>query len=194
MRVMITGGNDGLGQVLSERFQADSYSRSNGYDIITHSDQLVKKSLDYDVFINNAYDGILGSSLAEFGQTRLLQKIALSWKQHDKTGHIINVGGIGSEDTGPPFPGWESYNSNKRALKHLSLQWTQAFRQNQVRFRTSLLTIDRLDTPKGRSLPSWTGNGQNLDDIAAMVALCLYAAPNTCIGEIASWVNLDHKQ
>jgi hypothetical protein len=27
-----------------------------------------------------------------------------------------------------------------------------------------------------------------------MVNLCVSSRPNTCIGEISAWVNLDHKQ
>lgn len=191
---MITGGNAGLGLVLCQKFQGVSYSRSNGFDISRDADALARISLDYDVFINNAYDGVLGEPWHEFGQTKLLHSVATTWRDQGKAGHIINIGGVGGEDTAPPFPGWESYNANKKALKHLSQQWTQAFRANQVPFRTSLLTIDRLDTPRGRQTPTWTGNGHDLDDIAAMIAMCVYIQPNTCIGEIQAWVNLDHKQ
>jgi hypothetical protein len=111
----------------------------------------------------------------------------MAWQAAGKGGHIINIGGVGAEDTGPPFPGWESYNANKRALKHTSLQWTAAFRNGQVKFRTSLLTIDRLDKND-------IGDGHDLQDIGDMVDLCLNVRANTCVGEIKAWVNLDYKQ
>jgi NAD(P)-dependent dehydrogenase (short-subunit alcohol dehydrogenase family) len=187
MKYMITGGNSGLGAILCQRFGGDSYSRVNGYDIGKDYHKLAGISMDYDVFINNAYDGVLGESWHGVGQTRLLHEVAMSWQCHNKTGFIINIGGVGSEDLSAPFPGWESYNSNKRALKHMSLQWTQAFKNSQVKFRTSLLTIDRLDKNS-------INDGHDLDNIADMIELCLNVRTNTCIGEIKAWVNLDHKQ
>ena len=194
VRVLVTGGNQGLGLILAQHFGADSVSRSSGHDILADRETIAQLSVNYDVFINNAYDGVPGESWHGFGQTRLLHEIALLWQQNNKTGHIINIGGVGSEDTGAPFAGWESYNANKRALKQMSLQWTQAFRNSQVKFRTSLLTIDRLDTPKGRATPQWTGNGMDLDDVVHMIQLCLDTQGNTCVGEIKAWVALDHKQ
>lgn len=187
MKYMITGGNAGLGAVLCQKFNGDSYSRGSGYDIGKDYLSLAGISLDYDVFVNNAYDGMLGQSWHGVGQTRLLHEVAMSWKLAGKDGYIINIGGVGSEDSSPPFPGWESYNANKRGLKHMSLQWTQAFKNSQVNFRTSLLTIDRLDKNN-------IGDGHDLQDIADMIDLCLGVQPNTCIGEIKAWVNLDHKQ
>ena len=194
MKYMITGGNAGLGLTLCQRFGGDSYSRSNGYDITEDYKKLARLSLDYDVVINNAYDGVPGESWHGFGQVRLLHEVAMFWQKNNKSGYIINIGGVGSEDGSAPFDGWESYNANKRALKHMSLQWTQAFRNAQVKFRTSLLTIDRLDTPRGRTTPQWTGNGVDTGDVADMIRLCTAVQDNTCVGEIKAWVALYHKQ
>ena len=194
MKYMITGGNAGLGLTLCQRFGGDSYSRGNGYDITEDYKKLARLSLDYDVFVNNAYDGILGESWHGFGQTRLLHEVAMLWQKNNKGGYIVNIGGVGSEEISTPFDGWESYNANKRALKHMSLQWTQAFRNAQVKFRTTLLTIDRLDTPRGRTTLQWTGNGIDTGDVADMIRLCTAVQDNTCVGEIKAWVALDHKQ
>ena len=179
---MLTGGERGLGLYLALQYQADTYSRSSGFDIGQDYRDLGEISLGYDLVINNAYDG--------FGQTLLLDAITQHWIREDKTGTIINIGGVGSEDLSPPALGWELYNAHKRSLKHLSLQYTQAFRQGQVRFRTSVITVDRLDTPLGRTTPEWTGNGVALNDVHDMIELCLRCQPNTCIGEIKIWVNL----
>lgn len=191
LRVMITGGTSGLGLALAQHFSADSFSRGAGFDITQSGPDLARISLEYDVFINNAYDGEFGNSRHRYGQAQLLAEVAMAWRDHGRSGHIINIGGVGSEDTSSPFPGWETYNANKAAVKHQSLQWTQAFRTAQVPFRTSLITVDRLDTPAGRARPTWTGNGVATQDVIAMIELCLNTQPNTCIGEIVCWVNLD---
>lgn len=194
MKYMITGGNRGLGLVLCEVFNGDSYSRNNGYDITKDRQALAEKSLEYDVFINNAFDGPFQESWADFGQVKLLYEVAMLWQKNNKSGHIINIGSVGSEDIVAPEPSWETYRVNKAALKHHSQQWTRAFKMDQVTFRTSLITVDRLDTPLSRSRSTWTGNGHNLDNLVQMIRLCLDVAPNTCVGEITAWVNLSHKQ
>lgn len=191
---MITGGNAGLGLILANRFRADNYSRHNGYDIVQQRSVIATHSLQYDVFINNAFDGEFGVSRTAYGQVQLLTEVAMLWKAAGKTGHIINIGGAGSDDRSAPFAGWETYNANKAALKHHSLQWSQAFRTGQVAFKTSLITVDRLDTPAGRARPTWTGNGVDSADIAAQIELCVKTSANTCIAEIKTWVDLDHKQ
>lgn len=193
MKYMITGGNRGLGQSLRDTFDGDSYSRVDGYDITKDRVVLAEKSLHYDVFINNAFDGPFQESWADFGQVKLLYEVAMLWKQHNKHGWIINIGSVGSEDIVAPEPSWETYRVNKSALKHHSRQWTRAFKQSQVHFRTSLITVDRLDTPLSRSRATWTGNGHELANVVEMVRLCLSMAPNTCVEEIVAWVNLDHK-
>lgn len=190
-RALVTGGNRGLGLVLASHLEGDSASRASGTDIVADRTRLANSSLYYDIFINNAYDGELGESRHHYGQVQLLSEVAMLWRDNRKTGHIINIGGVGADDTSAPFPGWETYNANKAALKHHSLQWTQAFRTGQVPFRTSLITVDRLDTPLGRSMASWTGNGVACDDICHMIDLCLNIQQNSCIGEIVCWVNLD---
>jgi len=190
-KYLITGAQQGLGRCLLDYYQGVNFSRSTGHDIVADRAAIAEASLDYDVFVNNAYDGVFGQSLTAYGQVQLLTQVAMAWATHNKSGHIISIGGVGSEDTSAPFAGWETYNANKAALKHHSLQWTQAFRTNQVAFRTSLITVDRLDTEAGRARPTWTGNGVAITDVVNMIDLCLNAQSNTCIGEIIAWVNLD---
>lgn len=194
MKIMITGGNRGLGLHIQRVLGGDSFSRSNGFDIIKDRKRLAELSLDYDVFINNAFDGPFQQNWADFGQVKLLYDVATAWRTHNKTGWIINIGSSGSEDIVAPEPDWETYRVNKAALKHHSQQWTRAFKQNQVLFRTSLITVDRLDTPLSRSRTTWTGNGIDLGDVVDMIQLCLDVKSNTCIEEITAWVALDHKQ
>lgn len=193
MRYLITGGNQGLGLALAEHFSADSYSRSNGFDIVNDTHRIADISLNYDVFINNAYEGLDADTNLEFAQAKLLHRVAMLWKKHNKTGHIINIGGAPAEDIAAPLDGWETYGVNKAALKYHSRQWSRAFREHTVPFKTSLITVDRLDTPAGRTTPQWTGNGVNLIHVLQMVELCVDAPANTCVEEIVAWVNLSHK-
>lgn len=196
MNMLVTGGNRGLGLFLCERFEARGISRETELDITKadHRDCIAQISLQHDVFVNNAFDGPFHEQWADFGQTKLLWTVANTWRQHDKTGHIINIGSVGSESVCPPDPAWETYRVSKAALKSHSLQWTRAFKENLVKFRTSLLTLDRLDTALSQSRANWTGNGIELSDVAAYIELLLHSKSNTCIEEIVSWVNFDHKQ
>jgi NAD(P)-dependent dehydrogenase (short-subunit alcohol dehydrogenase family) len=194
MKYLITGGNRGLGKALVEHFDGTSVSRSNGYDIIKDADKIAQASLDYDVFINNAFDGPFQEAWADFGQTKLLYAVASVWQEQGKGGYIINIGSIGSESVVAPVPAFETYRISKVALKEHSRQWTRAFKENRVEFRTSLLTLDRLDTEMARSRPTWTGNGHDLNDICGYVELLKSGSKNTCIEEIIAWVNFDHKQ
>jgi len=192
MKYMITGGNRGLGAKFVDHFNGDSYSRSNGYDITKDIDKLAIKSLDYDVFINNAFDGPFQEEWANFGQVKLLFAVAELWSKENKTGYIINIGSSGSENTVAPIPSFETYRVSKTALKEHSRQWTRAFKENRVLFKTSLLTLDRIDTELSRSRASWTGNGLNTTDICSYIELITNTQSNTCIEEIVSWVNFEH--
>jgi hypothetical protein len=106
MKYMVTGGNRGLGEALCARFNGDSYSRTDGYDITKDREKLVESSLNYDVFVNNAFDGPFQESWADFGQVKLLFDVATAWKNANKVGYIINIGSSGSESIVAPDPAW----------------------------------------------------------------------------------------
>lgn len=193
MKFMITGGSKGLGAALVSHFNGDSFCRGNGYDITKDVERLAELSLDYDVFVNNAFDGPFQEPWANFAQTNLLYAVGDLWRKNNKTGYIVNVGSTGSESVVPPDPSFETYRVSKSALKTHSKQWSKAFKENKVLFRTSLLTLDRLDTELTRSRSSWTGNGLNTADICQYIELIISSQPNTCIEEIVAYVNFDHK-
>lgn len=193
MKFMITGGSRGLGAALVSHFNGDSFCRGNGYDITKDLDRLAELSLNYDVFVNNAFDGPFHEPWANFAQTNLLYAVGEHWRKNNKTGYIVNIGSTGSESIVSPDPSFETYRVSKVALKAHSKQWTKAFKDNRVLFRTSLLTLDRLDTDLTRSRASWTGNGLNTADICQYIELIINSQPNTCIEEIVAYVNFDHK-
>jgi NAD(P)-dependent dehydrogenase (short-subunit alcohol dehydrogenase family) len=193
MKMLVTGGKRGLGQQLVDVFGADSASRVNGFDINLNTHELAVLSLEYDVFVNNAFDGPPQESWANFGQAQLYFAVYDAWKTAGKTGWIFNIGSVGEQHVVAPEPRFETYRVAKAALAHASRQGTQSFKQNLVQFRTTLITPDRLDTQLSRSRPNWTGNGINLKDISNFITYAISVDPNTVIEEATFYVNFDHK-
>lgn len=195
MKMLVTGGNRGLGQHLVDVFGADSVSRATNLDIT--DDQAVKliaqQSLNYDVFVNNAFDGPPHETWANFGQAQMYFAVYDAWKTAGKSGWIFNIGSVGEKNVVAPEPRFETYRVAKAALAHASRQGTQSFKQNLVQFRTTLITPDRLDTELSRGRPTWTGNGINLKDISNFITYAISVGPNTVIEEATFYVNFDHK-
>jgi NAD(P)-dependent dehydrogenase (short-subunit alcohol dehydrogenase family) len=189
--MLITGGNRGLGQHLVDVFSADSASRSNGFDINKNTKEIAELSLEYDVFVNNAFDGPPQEPWADFGQAQVYFAVYDAWRTARKSGWIVNIGSTGEKHIVVPEPRFETYRVSKAALSHASKQGTQAFKQNVVAFKTTLITLDRLDTELSRSRPNWTGNGINLEDISNFIHYGTKINPNTCIEEITFYCNFD---
>lgn len=194
-KFLITGGNRGLGLHLVEKFNAHSRHRGNGYDITKDQDiaRIAEESLQYDVFVNNAFDGPPQELWANFAQSQLYFAVYDAWRAAGKTGYIFNIGSSGSKSIVAPEPRFETYRVSKAALEHASRQGTQAFKQNLVSFKTTLITPDRLDTELSRSRPNWTGNGINLTDISNFIQYAVSVDPNTVIEEATFYCNLDFK-
>jgi len=193
MKMLVTGGNRGLGKHLVDVFGADSASRANGFDINCNTHELAVLSLEYDVFVNNAFDGPPQEWWADFGQAQLYFAVYDAWKTAGKSGHIFNIGSVGEQHIVAPEPRFETYRVAKAALSHASQQGTQAFKQNLVKFRTTLITPDRLDTELSRSKSTWTGNGMALTDISNFIQYAVAVSPNTVIEEATFYVNFEHK-
>jgi hypothetical protein len=192
MKVLITGGNRGLGLELVKNLNGTSISRADGIDITRDHKQIAEISVNYDVFINNAFDGPPQEAWANFAQTNLYMAVYDAWKTANKQGWIINIGSSGSKSIIAPEPRFETYRISKAALEHASKQGTQAFKQNKVPFKTTLITLDRLDTELSRSRSNWTGNGINLTDVYNFIDYGSNINPNTCIEEITFYCNLDY--
>ena len=119
MKMLVTGGNRGLGQHLVNVFGADSVSRATNLDIT--DEQAVKliahQSLNYDVFVNNAFDGPPQEAWANFAQTNLYMAVYDKWKDASKSGHIFNISSIAGLQA---YPNGGSYSISKFAMTGLS--------------------------------------------------------------------------
>ncbi len=193
MKVLVTGGNRGLGKHLVEEFDGDSISRADNLDITKDVAAIAARSLEYDVFVNNAFDGPPQEAWANFAQSQLYFAVYDAWRAANKVGWIINIGSVGEKAIVAPEPRFETYRVAKAALSHASRQGTAAFKANLVPFRTTLITLDRLDTELSRSRATWTGNGVNLKDISSFIKYARTLDPNTCIEEITFYCNLEYK-
>lgn len=192
MKILVTGGNRGLGLDIVNKMSANGISRQSGFDITKDIKAIAEKSLDYDVFINNAFDGPPQEDWANFGQVNLLLEVYKQWREHNKTGWIFNIGSVGEKHIVAPDPNWETYRVSKAALKHASQQCTQAFKTNKVKFKTTLITPDRIDTELSRSRDNWTGNGIQTKDIIDFINYTTNTANNTVIEEVTLYCNLDY--
>ena len=193
MKVLVTGGNKGLGLHLVDAFAGVSISRADGFDITKNVEDIAKMSLDYDVFINNAFDGPPQESWANFGQSQIYFAVYDAWKAANKTGHVFNIGSVGEKTITAPEPRFETYRVSKAALSHASKQGTQAFKQNLVPFKTTLITLDRLDTELSRSRANWTGNGIELTDISNFIKYAIAVQQNTVLEEATFYINFTYK-
>lgn len=193
MKVLVTGGNRGLGLTIVDQLNADSISRTDGSDITKDVITIAKQSLDYDVFVNNAFDGPPQEEWANFGQVQLLLEVYKQWKAAGKTGWIFNIGSIGERTIVAPEPSFETYRIAKSALAYASRQCTAAFKGDIVKFKTTLITPDRLDTELSRSRASWTGNGINCNDIVDFIKYTTGISSNSVIEEIILQVNFSSK-
>ena len=87
---------------------------------------------------------------------------------------------------------FETYRVAKSALQHASKQITQAFKQNLVGFKCTLISPDRIDNETTRNRSNWTGNGIAMEDIKKAIDWCLSCADNTVVDEITIYCNLLH--
>ena len=193
MKMFLTGGDRGLGLYLKEKFNAHAVSRAHGFDITKNIKDIVDVSLQYDIFINNAFDGPPQEEWANFGQAQLYFAVYDAWKAVGKTGYIFNIGSIGCKNIVAPEPRFETYRVSKAALEHASRQGAQSFKQNMVPFKTTLITLDRLDTPLSQSRANWTGNGIDCNTVAEFIGYAISVPKNTCIDEVSFYCNLDYQ-
>jgi hypothetical protein len=80
MKMLVTGGNRGLGKHLVEEFSGTSVSRSDGVDITRDTSVIAEMSLNFDIFVNNAFDGPPQEAWGNFGQAQVYFAVYDAWK------------------------------------------------------------------------------------------------------------------
>lgn len=182
MKFLVTGGNRGLGQKICEMTGGFSASRESGFDIASENGrkQIASLSLEYDIIVNNAFDGPPQTPGTDMGQVKLLGEIYNLWKEHKKPGYIINIGSIASLFPIRVYQNFQLYRVSKLALDQASCACTRAFLSSQVPFRTSLVRFGRLDTPISRSRENWTGHGHDLTFLSESIFHLARAPLSTC--------------
>jgi hypothetical protein len=196
MKVIVTGGLSGFGKQIVDSMQATSLSRRNGYDITKSEDiqRIVELSLECDVFVNNAFDGNPIEEWGQFGQVKLYYALHQAWKNANKSGYIFNIGSTGNKLPSSLAVLNDGYRSAKAALEYASKQGSLGFKKNEVKFKTTLINFDRLDTELSRSRLGWNGNGVKTDEVVEFMKLMtLNASNNMSVEEITFILNIFYK-
>jgi short-subunit dehydrogenase len=165
MKVAITGHTQGIGASLSQVYQTHGhevvgFSRSNGFDITNSVErqQIISKSLDCDLFINNAH-----SSPGDFAQVDLLVELWSAWEGQHKT--IVNI----SSSMGMR---WQhdviAYRASKRALEDTCEQlWNRNAWPFVSIVAPCLTKTQRMDVPRLNNTPKT--NAVNPDHFAELI-------------------------
>ena len=132
MKYAITGHTYGIGEALYNKLSPNAigFSKSSGYDITKRDirKQIIKESINCDVFINNAPAG--------FGQSELCLELWDVWKNTSKL--IINVGSRIAEDhvvLDYAHSNLLEYSMHKRTLKQLSEDLTKIETQVKIKYK-----------------------------------------------------------
>lgn len=176
MKIAITGHSKGIGRALYDKLAnnhiVEGYSRSNGYDISTKQNIIIRSAKDCDVFINNAYKG--------YKQVDLLNAFFEMWKYNpDKT--IVNISSLSK------YPGLSSnisgYSAQKAALSHqaflLMFKTDRKCRMINVNpgyVRTDMVSHVSEDTPM-----------LTPDEVAECIVWAIQQPQHIEIGELSLW-------
>ena len=148
----ITGHTRGLGLELFNYFKIkNGFSRSNNYDI-SNPNKIVNDALNYDVFINNAFDWNNG-----FAQTELLQ----TFYKHNYKGLIINIASSIETVVRDKVRPYDIY---KRSLIDCSKQLYY------LGFKTSVISPGAIDTGLGKD---FSGSKLNTKSIVNCINLII---------------------
>lgn len=174
-RVLITGGNRGVGKGIFEHFSPDAHSvsRSNGFDIgsMENRQSIVQLSLECDIFINHAHNGHL------IGQTQLLYEVFDAWTTAGKKGYIFNTGSFA---TYLPSAQFKRYSIIKKSLEIANQQCCKKIENGLCNFRMTLLKPGMLATDSPVSDSNWEGHRLGSEEIAPLINY-LYKTPESLL-------------
>lgn len=180
MKIIITGNpNYGIAQSINDIFiehKLSFFSKNyNGYNL-TDSDKILEfaeKSLEYDVFINNA-------RLTQYNQVKLYETVYHKWASVKKQGLIINIGSTVDLARDANYP----YASEKMALKKASETGAFASNFKNSGIKVTYIACGWVNTPVlEKVLPNVKKHSS--DEIALLLKWIIeYPVTTTCINEI----------
>lgn len=85
MKLLVIGGSSGLGLVITEQYQADQLSRSNGYSVPESIQDIIDRSFGYDIIIN---------CLPDCNQNKLLFPMYAAHDQRRLSTYFITIGSM----------------------------------------------------------------------------------------------------
>lgn len=168
--VLITGGNRGVGREIFDYFAPNSLSlsRSNGFDIKEMQEEILLRSLEFDIFINYAHNG-------EFsGQVELLYALFNYWKNKGKNGYIFNVGSYSSFNISKEF---KRFSVLKYSLDVANRQCCKEIENNSYGFRMTNLRLGKLIQNEGET-------GVSSKDIISTIEFLWKTSPDVSYPEI----------
>lgn len=145
MNFMFIGGPTDYGDVIINKFNADYFSRRNGFDIDLKEirEYISKKSLEYDAILLHTYTSPINSQLL------LLEHIYQNWEKNEKIGNILVTGSIASY--------YENYKNAKYTADKKALDFfvkSQAKKCNfRNRFKITNLRVGMLDNEESKKKP-----------------------------------------
>ena len=173
MKIAITGHTKGIGKAIADLYpNVIGFSRSNGYDIskLDTIENIIKQSLDCDVFINNAYYNL--------HQTVLFEKLLTHWFNNgEKT--IVNINSKAKYNS----PNGQNYGLHKKELYAASLK---AIRNVDRKCRVININPGYVKTDRVMHLADTT-NMLTPDQLGSMIKWCIDQPQGIEIGELSVW-------
>lgn len=149
MKTMLIGAPISFGENIVNRFNADTFSRRNGYNINSEESRIsiADKSLEYDTIILHTYT-------RQNGQFLTLQKVVDAWVENKKTGNIIVTGSIVSYfiNHSKNNHSWE-YLAYKTALDAYCKNISKRCVLGDFPFKLTILKPGMMDTENSRKKP-----------------------------------------
>jgi short-subunit dehydrogenase len=180
MKVLVTGNpNYGIAESINKNFHGHElsfYSKNyNNFDL-NDADNIVEfahRSLQYDVFINNA-------RLSKYNQVKLYEEVYRKWILEKKQGLIINIGSTADTARDANY----TYASEKAALKKASEGGSFANNFKNTGVKVTYVSFGWVATPVlNRDLPNVKKHSP--DEIASLLKWIIeYPISSTCFNEI----------
>lgn len=180
MKLIITGNpNYGIAEAINKNFHGHElafYSKNyNDFDLNNTEkiSEFANRSLQYDVFINNA-------RLSSYNQVRLYDEVYRKWAFEKKQGLIINIGSTADTAKDANY----AYASEKAALKKASEGGSYANNFKNTGIKVTYVSFGWVSTPiLNRDLPKVKKHTP--DEIALLLKWIVeYPYISSCLNEI----------